>query len=500
MEEEPCAAREEQPEQWPEILEASHPSRTSLRLSGPSVSVLFPSLFRPLQHLRSLDLRSCALSAIPRDVAVLLRALVDLSVVSCPSLAQLCDEVCAMPLRSLVVSSCALTALPEALPLLAPTLRVLDLSGNALAALPQSVAALRGLETLNLSRNALREFPACLLALPCLSSLSLAANALESPLPAELGRSACLRSLSLAGNRLTEPPLQLCGGPLEKRLRELDLSGNPWADPRLQRTVDSTTPARPKPLWQYLARCPSARPAPQKQPAAQEAPARLWLRQRGVEIAEARVSEAAAAGVRPFAALAVLRGLDLAGREAFDAVIAAQDELHRDLLARRTLAAIGTHDLRCAPGPYTLDARPPQDIAFAPLFSDEVVRASDLAGLLAARGDASLGRHLASVAALPRWPVMLDGNGEVLSLPPVINSRRSRVTGSTTDVLVEATSAQGADVCRRAVLALIDRLSRDPRVCPRPPMTVEAVHVFTPTEQFKFPIIRDLQLLMADDD
>jgi phenylalanyl-tRNA synthetase beta chain len=45
---------------------------------------------------------------------------------------------------------------------------------------------------------------------------------------------------------------------------------------------------------------------------------------------------------------------------------------------KRTLAAIGTHDLDTIQGPFTYDAKPPKDIKFKPLNQEKEMNAEDL--------------------------------------------------------------------------------------------------------------------------
>ena len=123
--------------------------------------------------------------------------------------------------------SAGLTEFPREIFALADTLEVLNLSGNALAALPDDLPRLHRLRVLFCSDNQFTEVPAVLgqcpelrmvgfkanqihtlpaAALPPqLQWLILTDNQLES-LPAEIGQCQQLQKLMLAGNRLTELP------------------------------------------------------------------------------------------------------------------------------------------------------------------------------------------------------------------------------------------------------------------------------------------------------
>lgn len=176
------------PEAWPELELAERERRRELLLTGPGLEErvraaggrLPPRLFTlPLLHY--LEVSGCGSLREPG-----------------PGLAQGLPQ-----LHSLVLRRNALGPglRPELGPL--PALRVLDLSGNALEALPPGQGlgpaeppALPQLQSLNLSGNRLRELPADLaLCAPRLQSLNLTANCLDS-FPAELFRPGALPLLS----------------------------------------------------------------------------------------------------------------------------------------------------------------------------------------------------------------------------------------------------------------------------------------------------------------
>ena len=84
-------------------------------------------------------------------------------------------------------------------------LEELDLTGNALAALPAEVGALTGLRVLALNGNVLAALPAAVGRLARLEKLELNNNMLGA-LPPELGRLSCLEELCVSGNPLGALP------------------------------------------------------------------------------------------------------------------------------------------------------------------------------------------------------------------------------------------------------------------------------------------------------
>ncbi len=124
-------------------------------------------------------------------------------------------------LQSIDVSSNQLTALPESLGELAE-LQSLDVSGNRLTALPKSLGQLTQLQSLDVSGNQLTALPKSLGQLAQLQSLDVSGNQLRA-LPESLGQLTQLQSLYLFGNQLRALPESL--GQLAQ-LQSLFLYGN----------------------------------------------------------------------------------------------------------------------------------------------------------------------------------------------------------------------------------------------------------------------------------
>lgn len=88
--------------------------------------------------------------------------------------------------------------------------------------------------------------------------------------------------------------------------------------------------------------------------------------------------------IRPFAVAAILKGVKFT-KLSYDSFIDLQDKLHQNLCRydwfkndnlcciykmysrKRTLVAIGTHDLDTVKGPFRYDAQKPEGIKFIPL-------------------------------------------------------------------------------------------------------------------------------------
>lgn len=146
--------------------------------------------------------------------------------------------------------ACGLSAFPIEILELADTLEVLDLSGNALTALPADFSRLQKLRIFFASDNAFTAVPEVLGQCPNLSMVGLKANRIRhlsgkalpsklrwliltdnalSALPPDIGRCSELQKLMLAGNQLSALPLELaqCQGLELLRISANRLTGLP---------------------------------------------------------------------------------------------------------------------------------------------------------------------------------------------------------------------------------------------------------------------------------
>lgn len=149
--------------------------------------------------------------------------------------------------------------------------------------------------------------------------------------------------------------------------------------------------------------------------------------------------------IRPFVACAVLRNVSFEDDRVYRSFIDLQDKLHQNICRRRTLVAIGTHDLATLTGTvFDYRALPPKDIEFVPLTSEDDNKAYDAKSLLDHYRTAPEAKHLKPYTNIiydsEVYPVITDASGLVLSLPPIINGKKSRIQRHTKDVFIECTA------------------------------------------------------------
>ncbi|KAK9061820.1 hypothetical protein SSX86_019003 [Deinandra increscens subsp. villosa] len=141
--------------------------------------------------------------------------------------------------------------------------------------------------------------------------------------------------------------------------------------------------------------------------------------------------------IRPYVVCAVLRGITF-DEARYNSFIDLQDKLHQNICRRRTLVAIGTHDLDTIDGPFTYEALPPSEIEFKPLKQVETFKADKLMEFY--KSDMKLKKYLHIIEDSPVFPVIYDRNRIVLSLPPIINGAHSAISLKTKNVFIECTA------------------------------------------------------------
>ena len=177
--------------------------------------------------------------------------------------------------------------------------------------------------------------------------------------------------------------------------------------------------------------------------------------------------------VRPFIVGAVLRNLTFDDAR-YRSFIDLQDKLHQNIGRRRTLVAIGTHDLDTLTPPFTYEALPQRDIVFRPLGEDKEYAVDALFEHYREKASHLL-PYLPITEGFPVHPVIFDSQRVVLSLPPIINGEHSKLTLRTRNVLVECT---GTDYTKLQIV-LQTIVAMFGQYCD-PPYQVEAVRVVDP--------------------
>ncbi|KAF9995066.1 phenylalanine--tRNA ligase subunit beta, partial [Entomortierella chlamydospora] len=141
--------------------------------------------------------------------------------------------------------------------------------------------------------------------------------------------------------------------------------------------------------------------------------------------------------IRPFVVCAVLRNIKFTELN-YKNFIDLQDKLHTNICRKRSLVAIGTHDLDTLKGPFTYEALAPKDIQFMPLNQEKNMNGEELMTFY--ESDKHLSKFLPIIRDSPVYPIIYDSTRQVLSLPPIINSNHSKITLDTKNVFIECTA------------------------------------------------------------
>ena len=175
--------------------------------------------------------------------------------------------------------------------------------------------------------------------------------------------------------------------------------------------------------------------------------------------------------VRPIGLSCILRGINFTD-DTLKGFMELQDKLHNNICRGRKLVSMGTHDLDTVKGPFYYRALAKKDINFVPLNRTEAVDGDGLMKLL--KEDPKLGKYLYLLDGFDKYPVMMDSNNVIMSLPPIINSQHTKMTLNTQNVLIDVTGLDytKCEIVLNTLVAMFSVYCKDQ-------FTVEEVKVVT---------------------
>lgn len=142
--------------------------------------------------------------------------------------------------------------------------------------------------------------------------------------------------------------------------------------------------------------------------------------------------ESSVKNVRPYTACAIVKNLRL-NDERIKEIIEIQEKLHITIGRKRKKVAIGIYPLEKIKLPITFKAMEPDRIKFIPLEMDRQLSGLEILQRHPAGRDYA---HL--LAGKANFPVFIDANKQILSMPPIINSRETgKITKKTQEVFIE---------------------------------------------------------------
>jgi len=136
--------------------------------------------------------------------------------------------------------------------------------------------------------------------------------------------------------------------------------------------------------------------------------------------------------IRPYTACAIIKGLKL-NDEKIKEIINIQEKLHITIGRKRKKLAMGIYPLEKIKLPITFKALEPDKIKFIPLESDK-----EMSGLQILQRHPTGKEYAHLLAGKEKFPIFIDDDKNILSMPPIINSQLTgKVTEKTREVFVE---------------------------------------------------------------
>lgn len=155
--------------------------------------------------------------------------------------------------------------------------------------------------------------------------------------------------------------------------------------------------------------------------------------------------EKAVKKVRPYSSVAVVRGLKF-DEEKIKSVIEFQEKLHGSYGRNRRKLALGIYPMESIEFPLTYTAMKPEEIKFRPLDFDKEINGKQI--LTKTQTGRDYGKLLKGEEV---YPVYVDAKGEILSMPPIVNSwNTGRITESTKDIFIEC-SGHNLEYLRKTI-------------------------------------------------
>jgi phenylalanyl-tRNA synthetase beta chain len=157
--------------------------------------------------------------------------------------------------------------------------------------------------------------------------------------------------------------------------------------------------------------------------------------------------------VRPYTACAIVKKLKF-NDENIKSIIDLQEKLHATLGRNRKKAAIGIYPLEKITLPITYEARKPSEIKFIPLEAEKEMTGAQILQ------QHPTGREYAKLLEnYSTYPIFKDAKGNILSMPPIINSHETgKITEQTKEVFIEC-SGSSLETLKKILNIIVTTLS-----------------------------------------
>ncbi|RLE90320.1 MAG: phenylalanine--tRNA ligase subunit beta [Thermoprotei archaeon] len=157
---------------------------------------------------------------------------------------------------------------------------------------------------------------------------------------------------------------------------------------------------------------------------------------------------------RPVVLGATVEGLKL-NEEAVRQIMQIQEKLHSTYCRNRRKVSIGVYDLSTITPPIRYIAADPRTVKFIPLDMDRLMTLDEI--LVEHPKGIEYGYIIKEYS---RYPLLIDSEDRVLSMPPIINSDETKVTEDTEEVFIDVTAVDyrmAMDILRVLVTSIAER-------------------------------------------
>ena len=136
--------------------------------------------------------------------------------------------------------------------------------------------------------------------------------------------------------------------------------------------------------------------------------------------------------IRPYTVCAIVKNLNF-DDEKIKEIVDIQEKLHNSIGRNRKKVAIGVYPLEKIKLPIKFIAKKPEEIKFVPLDSPKEMNGRQILRNHPTGRDYA---HLLKNAEV--FPIFVDSNNKILSMPPIINSEETgRITKNTKEIFIE---------------------------------------------------------------
>jgi phenylalanyl-tRNA synthetase beta chain len=137
--------------------------------------------------------------------------------------------------------------------------------------------------------------------------------------------------------------------------------------------------------------------------------------------------------IRPYISFGIVENVDLSGNK-LKQIMDFQEDLHWVIGRDRKKVAIGIHNLDVIEPPFFYKAADPDENSFVALETEDEM---SLREILENHKKGAKYAHL--IEKFDKYPLIVDANGNVLSMPPIINGELTKLTENTKNILIDVT-------------------------------------------------------------